>query len=736
MSGKSQNTLVTAAMLLFAPRAMLAQPAPPGDEWRVESPARLLERSNVLPNSPALVKSLGDAAEYVLRWKLPADSEAWGKRRPEVERGFRQAIGLEEMPERSPLNARVVARHDLGDYVIENLIFESRPGFPVFANVYRPKSPSQGKRPAILCPIGHYLAEGKAARDVQARSIKLAQMGFIVLVYDAIGQGERMIAGNIHHEAGYALLPLGETVAGWMVWDSMRAIDYLVTLPDVDAERIGVTGNSGGGLNTLFTAALDQRVRAAVVVGFTFEFNNWIKYAGTHCTCTHLPGLFRTMEWFEIAGLIAQRPLLMLQGDHDNIFPISGARRAGQSTEALYLLLGRPEEAHFGELAGQPHAYSRPYRESMYGWMAKFLEGRGNGEAIPEGDVRSLNEDDPRLRCDGDRSVFHASQSVVDLARTKAMHAIAELPGGREQARKWVRELAAPPEESPHYLGPETVQKAQGRQMEKFSFVSEDGEYIPGLLWFPEHSGPAKTVIIVDDRGKGAVAQSGLVPPLVETGFAVLSVDLRGRGETLGWIEHDWNTNFRLVANQVLFGRPLAGRRAFDVIRTLDYVVTRKELDSGDVTAVGLGDDALPVLLAAALDARIKRVAVARYFHSFVSQMRAMAPYPPSEMRRLWNSPQLDGHVHAGDDEIDLGSVIPSALKNADVPDIAALIAPRKLLFSDARDNASANAGALAFRFRRVVESAGSDWIRYEPERSLNRAILLEWLRGTDKATR
>ena len=92
----------------------------------------------------------------------------------------------------------------------------------------------------------------------------------------------------------------------------MRGIDYLLTLPDVDPQRLGVTGNSGGGLNTLFTAALDRRVRvAAGVGGFTFEFNNWLKYAGSHCTYTHLPGMFRGMEWFEITGLIAPRALLI-----------------------------------------------------------------------------------------------------------------------------------------------------------------------------------------------------------------------------------------------------------------------------------------------------------------------------------------------------------------------------------------------------------------------------------------
>jgi cephalosporin-C deacetylase-like acetyl esterase len=713
----------------------LAQPAQADDRWAVEPHAAPWEWINTQPRSPSLIKSLADSAEYVLRWKLPIDAEGWRTRRPEVEGAFRKAIGLEKLPERTPLNARVLARNVFGDYSVENVLFESRPGFPVSANLYRSLTPSKGKRPAVLCPIGHYLSAGKTTPDIQARCIKLARMGFVVLVYDAIGHGERMIPGNIHHEAGYALLPLGETIAGWMVWDSMRGIDYLLTLEDVDPERIGVTGNSGGGLNTLFTAALDERVRVAVEVGFTFEFGNWIKYGGTHCTCTHLPGLFRSMQWFEIAGLVAPRALMMIHGEHDGLFPISGARRAGHDTEALYTLLGQRDRVRFAELPGQPHAYSRPYRERMYGWMARHLLGQGSGDPIPEGDVQPLPEKDRRLLCDPDASVFPGSPTVVELARKKAIDAVARLPvqpGARGPAARWVRDLAAPPDGPPHYLFPDTVQKASARNgvPEKIAFTSEEGEYIPGLLWLPERrASPAKTVILVDSRGKQAVAESGLVPPLVEAGFTVLSVDLRGRGETLGRFRLNWNTNFRMVANQILFGQPLPGRRAFDLVRALDYLGQRGEPASGDVSVVGIGEDALPVLLAAATDTRIRRVAAAGYFHSFISQMRAKAPVPAGKMAETWNDAQLRGRLTTGDDEIDLGSVIPSALDVADVPDIAALIAPRRLLFCQARDNHAPGAEALASRLRRVIESAGGNWVRYEPGRQLDGKLLLEWLK-------
>ncbi len=708
------------------------------DQWVVTPDSSLLDLAGLLPNSHALVKSLGDAAEYLHRWRPPESRADWQKRRREVETAFVRAIGLERMPERTPLKSRVVARHSLDDYVIENVLFESRPGFPVSANLYQPKAPPKGKRAAILCPIGHHLSAGKSAHEVQARCIKLAQMGFVVLTYDAIGHGERMIPGNTHHDAGYALLPLGETVAGWMVWDSMRAIDYLLSRPDVDPKRIGVTGNSGGGLNTFYASALDRRIRVVVAAGFTCEYSVWLKYGSAHCTCTHLPGVFRAAELFEIGGLIAPRAFMMLQGERDTIFPISGGKQAGDKIRAIYEHLGVPERVRFVEVSGQPHAYSRPYREKMYGWMAWHLLGQGRGEPIPEGDVEPLDESDPRLLCDPDRSIIRPSPSVVERARRQALERVNRLPQKRSAAhqkslQQWAGQLADGPELSGGYLDPQSVQKTpvQGGVLEKIWFLSEEGEYIPGLSWMPEHrASPARTVIIVDDRGKESVATSGWVQPLLKAGFHVFSVDLRGRGETLAWIRRGRNTNFRLVANQVLFGRPLAGRRAFDLKRAVDYLSLRKDPGSGHLSVVGLGQDALPALIAAATDSRIRDVAVGRYFSSFVSQMKAIEVPAGSDFSRLWNSPQQDGAIHSKDYQVDLGSVVPFALENADLPDLVSLIAPRRVLFCQSLDHQAPDAEVLAQRFRQVAESQGKDWINYRPTRRLDSNLLLAWLRG------
>ena len=732
----ANNNFWIVAALLLIPAAAFSQETPSGDQWIVTPNLNDLDGTNLPPSSTALVKSLSDAAEYVQRWRLPGDAEGWAIRRREVERAFRHEIGLDPFPPRTPLHAKITGSHDFGEYAIENLIFESRPGFPVTANLYRPKDQGQ-KRAAVLCPIGHELDAGKARGEIQARCIKLAKLGFVVLVYDAIGQGERLVSGNIHHEAGYALLPPGETIAGWMVWDSMRALDYLQTLPDVDPRRIGVTGNSGGGLNTLFTAALDRRVRAAVVDGYTFEFNNWLKYAGAHCTCTQLPGLFRSMEWFEIAGLISPRPLLMMQGDHDDIFPISGARRSAARTEAIYALIQHPRAVRFDEVPGQHHSYGRPYRERMYGWMALHLEGKGNGDPIPEGDVTPLSDADPRLRCDPDGSILSRAPTVLALARKQALDEINRHPmppteESLEQIRQWARDLAAPPESKPHLLKSEVDAKiaVPGGRLEKLFYVSEDGEYIPARLWLPSQSS-GRTIVVVDSRGKAAVAESGVVEPLLAKGIAVFAPDLRGRGETLGKVGTWQNNNFRLIANQVLFGRPLAGRRAFDLIRAVDYLQLRRDTPIQDLTVAGVGGDGLSALLAAAVDDRIKNAAVADFDHSFVSLMKAMAARDRKEMVLKWNSAERLGLIQASAYSVDLGSVIPDSVAVADVPELMLSISPRRVLFCQARDNGDEAAEASRLRFRHMMQAAGAraTSIRYDDGRKFDAALLLDWLR-------
>lgn len=163
------------------------------------------------------------------------------------------------------------------------------------------------------------------------------------------------------------------------------------------------------------------------------------------------------------------------------------------------------------------------------------------------------------------------------------------------------------------------------------------------MLW-PLNS-IAQTVIIASDLGKKSVAESELPGRLLAAGYSVVAIDLRGRGETLGYFGAHYDTNYRLAGNQILMGQPLAGRRAFDLMRAMDFLASRTDLASNSIALIGLGDDALPALLAAAVDRRVQRLVLAKFDHSVLFRMRTRTPPPPGQMGDAWNDPQLLGRI-------------------------------------------------------------------------------------------
>jgi hypothetical protein len=198
-------------------------------------------------------------------------AEDWDRHAQLIRDAMSQWTG--SFPERSPLNARVTGRIERDRYVMEKVLFESRPGFYVSANLYLSRERS-GPSPAVLNVIGHS-PEGKATEKVQRRAIAQAQKGFVALVIDGIGQGERQVPdyahtgkppGNAHQIIGTQAFLAGTHVFNFMVWDAIRAVDYLVSRPEVDPKRIACTGCSGGGMMTTYILAFEPRIAVAVPV--------------------------------------------------------------------------------------------------------------------------------------------------------------------------------------------------------------------------------------------------------------------------------------------------------------------------------------------------------------------------------------------------------------------------------------------------------------------------------------
>jgi dienelactone hydrolase len=315
----------------------------------------------------------------------------WEQRRPRLRQEYFYMLGLSPLPEKTPLKATVTATIDHDGIVIENLHFQSRPGLYVTANLYRPKA-SGGRKPpekraAILYLCGHS-GRGRDGNKsaYQDHGLWFAHNGYVCLVLDTLQLGE--IPG-IHHgtygirekkdkrgqvETRFWWHCRGYTPAGVECWNGIRAIDYLLTRPEVDPDRIGVTGISGGGAATFWVAAADERVKCAVPVSGMSDLESYVKnkVINGHCDCMFLYNTYQ-WEWTTIAALIAPRPLLFANSDNDTIFPMDGNRRIIARLRKLYEMYGKPGLVDDYVSKGG-HAYRPDLRIAAYRWLNKHLK--------------------------------------------------------------------------------------------------------------------------------------------------------------------------------------------------------------------------------------------------------------------------------------------------------------------------------------------------------------------------
>ena len=263
----------------------------------------------------------------------------WEAKLPRLRQEYFDMLGLWPLPEKTPLKATVTGTLEHAGVVIEKLHFQSRPGLYVTGNLYRPKESGAAKLPAILYVCGH----ANRGRDgnktaFQDHGIWFANNGYVCLIIDSLQLGE--IAGK--HHGTYNLgrwwwQSAGYTPAGVECWNGVRAIDYLVSRPDVDADRIGVTGISGGGAATFWIGAADERVKVAVPVSGMSDLESYVtnKVINGHCDCMFLYNTYG-WEWTTIAALIAPRPMLFANSDNDRIFPMDGNRRIIERLRKAY----------------------------------------------------------------------------------------------------------------------------------------------------------------------------------------------------------------------------------------------------------------------------------------------------------------------------------------------------------------------------------------------------------------
>lgn len=311
----------------------------------------------------SFTRTLAESTAQTMRFRARSRPEAvrW-------QQDLRKALSslMGGFPQRCALTPRVFEKKDFGRYVRETVIFRSRPGLDVFAYWLLPPQTAEQrengarKLPCVICLPGHGRgvdsivgmdAKGKmrpwgAWGEYQADfALQCVAAGYAVLAVEQMGFGHRRDeaaeakgpeASSCQPAAGAALL-LGQTMAGWRVWDAMRAVDYALTRPEADPERVAVMGISGGGMSALFTAALDERIRAAVVSGYCSTFRDSI-LSLSHCIDNYIPGMLLVAEMADVAGLVAPRALFLESGSLDPIFPVKASRASFRDIRRVYEL--------------------------------------------------------------------------------------------------------------------------------------------------------------------------------------------------------------------------------------------------------------------------------------------------------------------------------------------------------------------------------------------------------------
>ncbi|MEF8984777.1 MAG: alpha/beta hydrolase family protein [Bacteroidales bacterium] len=604
--------------------------------------------------------------------------DEWRQRQKEVRSTMWEILGSFE--EKTPLNARLIDKVQKGAYRVENIVYESHPGFYVTASLFIPEDIDK-PAPGILFCSGHS-TRAYRREYYQLPLLNLVKKGFVVLAIDPIGQGERlqyynsvtgesMIGGSTdeHSYPSAQVFLTGNSIARYFLWDGIRGIDYLVSRPEVDPDWIGVHGLSGGGTQTAYISAMDERVVASAPAGYITSYRRLMESIGVQDGEQNFyHGISSGIDHPDFIQVRAPKPTLIMATTRD-FFSIQGARETYARAKRVYDIFGKHGNLKMVE-DDHGHGYTQKTREAMYGFFQDHLQLPGSSV---EEEVEFLTSQELQKTSTGQLSTSLDGETVFSLNRREAAEQIKVLQASREDLANHLQGVIKSAKKLSGYKEPSGTEEPvftgryqrEGYAVEKY-FVKGEGDYIiPYLLMIPERPNN-KAVIYLHPSGKSAEASAeGEMEWFVRNGFTVLAPDMIGVGEMgQGDFRGDayiGHISYNIGFTSMLIGRSITGIQAGDVVR-----LTRLLENNTAITDIyGFARKEMsPVLLhAAAFDSRITRIALIEPYVSYRSIV----------MDRFYNP----AFVH---------SLVPGALQSYDLPDLAASLAPRKLLMGGVMD--------------------------------------------------
>jgi len=544
----------------------------------------LLLMSLLVSAAPVLAQ---DARNTVLtsrtHYTMPVftSREAWEERAAFLRKQILASAGLLPMPEKRPLNAQIFGKLERDGYTIEKVLLETLPGFYLGGNLYRPLG-KQGPFPGVVSPHGHWhygRLENTQLVSVPGRAITLARQGYVVFIYDMIGQNDTDQIPHHWGEERYDLWSIGPM--GIQLWDSIRATDFVSSLPDVDSQRIVATGASGGGTQTFFLMAVDERIKAAAPV-------NMISATSQGGVCENAPNLRAGWTDFSnmvVGALMAPRPLILVSNSGD--WTVETPKEVFPAIQSIYRLFGAEknvENAHFTQFI---HNYNKESRQAVYRFFNEHMLKNPAPVSEPAFRVEFPNE---LLALFNRQRPANAVTGLEQLAQTMIQDArsgTARLQPRDATALATARDafaermmyslLAFRPRAAE--LRSERIEALPGG--EKLVIGREGkGDRVPAVWLAPSRINPAMApTLVVHPEGVAWVTRSPLVKSILDRGGVVMGIDAFQTGSAVA--PRDTKNRAYLHFNQTN-----DANRVQDIVTALEYLRSRSKAQT--VNLVGL----------------------------------------------------------------------------------------------------------------------------------------------------